>query len=88
MSGSAKCKKTVFFTMVLHPSLGWIRVGNAYGSRAIARGWLGFVRDRWRLPAKVSACTITFNDGALDERSVRVLDTKFNLDPPSAEVGS
>ena len=29
-------KRTVFFTMVMHPATGWTRVGNAYPSRKAA----------------------------------------------------
>lgn len=80
---SAKEKRTVFFTMILHPVTAWTRVGNAYSSRKDAQGWLGFVRGRWHLPARVAACTITLVDGVPDARSLEVLDKKFNLDPPT-----
>ncbi len=73
-------KRTVFFIMILHPANGWIRVGNAYGSRKIAQGWTGFVSKAWRgLRTKVSQCTITLEDGRPDERSRKVLDQKYNL---------
>lgn len=36
MGTPATTKRTVFFTMILHPVSGWTRVGNAYGSRASA----------------------------------------------------
>jgi len=41
-------KRTVFFTMVMHPANGWTRVGNAYPSRKAAADWLPFVRGAWR----------------------------------------
>lgn len=78
-------KRTVYFTMVLHPLDGWTRVGNAYASRKAASGWLRFVRGAWRgCKAKVAQCTVCLVDGRLDERSARVISEKFNLDP--AEV--
>lgn len=52
-------KRTVFFTMVMHPAKGWTRVGNAYPSRKAAADWLPFVRGAWRgLRAKVSQCAV------------------------------
>lgn len=76
-------KRTVFFTMVRHPIKGWMRVGNAYGTRKSAAGWLSFVRGSWRgCAAKVSQCTLRFEDGALSQASVRILDSKYNLDAP------
>ena len=76
--------RRLFFTMVRHPVTGWMRVGNAYATRKGAQGWLSFVRAAWRgLPARVSQFTLRFVDGALDERSRRVLDEKFNLEPPA-----
>lgn len=75
--------RTVFFTMVHHPVDGTIRVGNAYGSRSAARSWLPFVRGAWRgCRASVSQCTLRWVNGELDERSLRLLDEKYNLDPP------
>ena len=83
MAMDQKEKRTVYFTMVLHPLTGWTRVGNAYSSRKAARGWLGFVRGRWHLPTRVAACTLTLVDRRPDARSLSVLDKKFNLDPPA-----
>lgn len=74
-------KKTIFFTMVLHPSSGWIRVGPVYPSREAAREWLPFVRGSWRgCAAKVAQCTVRLEGGAVCEASRRVLDEKFNMD--------
>ncbi|AQH05957.1 hypothetical protein A9R05_44190 (plasmid) [Burkholderia sp. KK1] len=76
-------KRTVFFTMVLHPVTGWTRVGNAYSSRETASGWLSFVRGAWRgCRVKVSQCTLRFKNGVLTEKSRQILDQKFNLEPP------
>jgi len=76
--------RRVWFTMVLHPVNGWMRVGNAYGSRKAASEWLPFVRGAWRgLRTRVSQCSLRFVDGVLDERSRRTLDEKYNLDPPN-----
>ncbi len=74
-------KRTVFFTMVMHPETGWTRVGNAYPSRKAAADWLPFVRGAWRgLRAKVSQCTVRFEGGKVCEQSRRLLDEKYNLD--------
>lgn len=74
-------KRTVFFTMVMHPAKGWTRVGNAYPSKKSASDWLPFVRGAWRgCRAKVSQCTLRIEDGKVCEESKRVLDKKFNLD--------
>lgn len=74
-------KRTLFFTMVLHPSTGWTRVGNAYHSRKDASEWIPFVRGAWRcLRVKVSQCTVRFKDGVICEKSRKLLDVKFNLD--------
>jgi len=73
-------KRTVFFTMVLHPVKGWMRCGNAYGSRHAATEWLPFVRGAWRgLRAKVSQCTIYLEDGKPCEKSRKLLDSKYNM---------
>jgi hypothetical protein len=72
----------VYFTMVCHPGKGWIRVGNAYRTRAIAAGWLPFVRGAWKgCRVRVSELTLRYVDGDLDERTRQTLDRKFNLDP-------
>ncbi len=74
-------KRTVFFTMVLHPVDGWIRVGNAYPSRKSATDWLPFVRGSWRgCRARVSQCTVRLDGGKVCEKSRRLLDEKYNLD--------
>ena len=74
-------KRTVFFTMVMHPVTGWTRVGNAYPSRKAAADWLPFVRGAWRgLRAKVSQCTVRLEGGKVCEQSRRLLDEKYNLD--------
>lgn len=76
-------RRTVFFTMVLHPGKGWARVGNAYATRKGATSWLPFVRGAWRgCQARVSQCTLRLENGALCEKSKRVLDKKYNLDAP------
>ncbi|WP_425953034.1 hypothetical protein [Ralstonia pseudosolanacearum] len=73
--------KTVFFTMVMRPGAGWLRVGNAYPSRDSAQDWVPFVRRAWRgLRTKVEPCILVFEDGVLTEESRRLLDQKFNLD--------
>ncbi len=74
-------KRTVFFTMVMHPATGWTRVGNAYPSRKAAADWLPFVRNVWRgLRVKVSQCTVRLEGGKVCEQSRRLLDKKYNLD--------
>lgn len=74
-------ERRLFFTMVLHPSSGWTRVGPAYPSREAAREWLPFVRGSWRgLPAKVAQCTVRLEGGKVCEASRRVLDEKFNME--------
>ncbi|GAF83362.1 unnamed protein product [marine sediment metagenome] len=76
-------KKTFYFTMVHHPTKGLTRVGKAYSSRAVAQSWVPFLRHALHgLRVTVSQCTFTWRDGVLDERSRRVLDEKFNMDPP------
>lgn len=79
-------KRTLFFTMVMHPAKGWMRVGNAYQSRKSAAEWLPFVRGAWRgLRAKVSQCTVRLVDDKACARSVRVLSEKYNLDATPAD---
>lgn len=47
-------RKTVFFTMVCHPTNGWVRVGNAYEQKAIASCWVQFGKAaRHGLPVRV-----------------------------------
>jgi hypothetical protein len=73
----------VFFLMVHHPLNGRIRVGNAHRTEQAARDWRPFVRGAWRgCRVSVSPCTLRWVGGQLDERSVRVLDQKYNLDAP------
>lgn len=75
--------RTVYFTMVRHPTRGLQRVGNAYPSRKAAAEWLPFVRGAWRgCAVSIAQCTLRFKNDALTEASKRVLDRKFNLDAP------
>ena len=77
-------KIRVFFIMVEHPIDGWIRVGNAYKTRDAAKEWTGFVRKSWRIcRVRIAPCTLRRVNGELDERSRKVLDKKFNMDPPA-----
>ena len=72
----------VFFIMV-EISTGWIRVGNAYATRKGAEGWLDFVSAaKGGRPARVEGLELVYIDGELDERTIRALDEKFNLDKP------
>lgn len=81
--------RTLFFTMVLHPVSGWMRVGNAYGSMDCAKTWLPLVRGAWRgLRVKVSRCTIRMIDGKLCEGSLKVLSEKYNLDAPTTTTSA
>ena len=49
----------VWFTMARHPTGGWFRVGNAYGTEGSARSWLPFVRKAKRnCRVRVSQCTL------------------------------
>lgn len=76
--------RRVWFTMVLVPSQGWTRVGNAYGSKETARGWLGFVSKAWHgLRTKVSQCTLRWEGGEMTPRSRELLSTKYNMEPPA-----
>lgn len=76
--------RAVYFTMVLHPAQGWTRVGPARPTREDAAGWLKFVRGAWRgCRVKVSRLTLRYVDGVLDQRTLSVLDKKFNMDPPT-----
>jgi hypothetical protein len=80
-------RRKVFFLMVTHPLKGRIRVGTAHNSRESAAGWRSFVSDAWhRLPVHISACTLHFVDGALTPQSIKILDQKYNLDPPEAKA--
>lgn len=74
-------KRTLYFTMVMHPAAGWMRVGNAYPSRKAAADWLPFVRGAWRgLRARVSQCTVRLDGGKVCDKSRRLLSEKYNLD--------
>jgi len=78
-----KSKKKLWFTMVLHPLKGWIRVGKAYGSAKVARDWVPFVRAAWRgCQTTVSQHTFYFIDGKMTEASQKILSEKYNLDAP------
>lgn len=82
-NGHRTSKWTVFFTMILHPGKGWIRVGNAYASRKSAAEWLPFVRGAWRgCRARISQCTLRLQGDELSEASKRRLDRQYNLDVP------
>ncbi len=74
----------LFFIMVGHPSKGWIRSGNAYATKKAADGWTDFVKSYWRgLPTKVERLNLTWNGDKLDDRTIEILDKKFNLDVPA-----
>lgn len=73
--------RTVYFTMVLHPASGWMRVGQPYPSKESARDWVPFVRKYWRgLRTRVDPCTLELENGTLTEQSRRLLVEKYNLD--------
>jgi len=77
-------RRTVYFTMILHPESGWTRVGKAYGQRDTAKSWLPFVRKAWRgLRGKISQCTLTYRNGVMEEKSRKALDAKYNMDAPN-----
>lgn len=85
VGSSAIVRRRVYFTMVLHPLNGWLRVGKAYNARETARGWLGFVRSAWRgCRVKVLSCPLTWINGKLDAASLRRLDAQFNMDAPDS----
>lgn len=76
-------KQTVYFTMLLHPVKGWIRVGGAKATREDAKWWCRVIRNRWNPNrTRVSQFTFRLVDGVMDEKSKAVLNTKFNMDPP------
>jgi hypothetical protein len=79
-------RRVVFFTMVYDPRFnGWTRTGKAYASRKTAREWVPFVRAAWRgCRTMVCQCTLTWRDGKLTPKSVKVLDEKFNMDAPDS----
>ena len=77
----------LYFTMVLHPFSGWIRVGKAYGSREAAESWVPFVRKAWRgCRAKVETFRYKTVNGAMDSDSAKVLSERYNMDTPNTEV--
>lgn len=74
-------RRRVYFTMILHPLNGWIRVGKAYAKREVAKSWLSFARSAWhKWPGKVSSCLLVTIDGEPDAATVKRLDA-FNMDP-------
>ena len=74
-------KRTLFFTMVSSRNGKWIRVGNAYNSRKQAEIWLPFVKGFWvGRSVKVSQCTVKIENGQVCEKSIRLLDSKYNID--------
>lgn len=76
-----KTKKTIYFTMVLHPINGWIRAGKPYSDKQSAKDWLPFVKGAWRgCRAKVVPLTIKYVDGVITKETSEILDKKFNLD--------
>lgn len=73
-----------YFTMVLHPFNGWIRVGKPYATRAIAKSWIPFVRKAWRgCKAKVETFTPKYENGEMNAESKRILLERYNFDPPN-----
>ena len=76
-------KRRFFFLMIDHPSGKQIRVGPAYSTREQALSWKPFVSAAWKgCRVSVSAATFTFCNGAMDAQSVRILNDKYNMDPP------
>ena len=89
VGSSAIVRRRVYFTMVLHPIDGWIRVGKAYNARETAKGWLGFVRAAWRgCRVKVLSCQLTWSDGKLNAEYIERLDVQFNMDAPDSPPNS
>ncbi len=76
--------RRIWFTMVLVPERGWVRVGRAYASKDVARGWLPFVSEAWHgLRTKVAQCTLRWERGQMTPRSRELLSAKFNMEPPA-----
>ena len=76
--------RRVYFTLAKHPTRGWMRVGKAYASRDAAKECLLLVRGAWRgVQVRVAQCTLRYDAGHLDEKSLRTLDKKFNMDGPN-----
>ena len=76
-----------YFTMVLHPFRGWIRVGRQYGSREMAKSWVPFVQKSWRgCRVKVEAFKFTSVNGVLTDDSRKKLAERYNIDVPNPGV--
>jgi len=74
-----------YFTMILHPFNGWIRVGRQYSSREVAQSWIPFVRKAWRgCKAKVETFRYKTVNGEMDAESKRILSWRYNFDPPNS----
>ena len=73
--------RQVWFNMVKTPT-GWMRVGNAFGSKEAAEDMLDLIVRGYYLGREIKAEPLDLNyvDGRLDEQTVRILDEKFNLD--------
>ena len=73
-----------YFTMILHPLNGWIRVGRPYATRATAQSWIPFVRKAWRgCKAKVETFIPKYENGEMNAESKRILSDRYNFDPPN-----
>jgi hypothetical protein len=73
--------RRVWFNMVKTPT-GWMRVGNAFGSKEAAEDMLDLI-VRGYYPGretKAEPLDLNYVDGRLDEQTARILDEKFNLD--------
>lgn len=82
-----KSTTRVFFLMVSHPSGREIRVGPPYATRRGAQGWKTFVSKAWRgLPVSISPCVLHWTDGVLSPESIRLLDGRYNMDPPGSPI--
>lgn len=80
-------KKQVCFIMVLHPTRGSVRVGNAYPDKSSAREWVPFVRNAWRgLKTTVEPFVIEMHDGKITQECAKVLDERFNMDVDPGQV--
>ena len=76
-------ERTVYFTMVEWPRGTVKRCGNAYAHRSTAESWLPIVSGSYNgAPSFVEACTVVLVDGKPDADSLRMLDERYNLDPP------
>lgn len=73
-----------YFTMVLHPFRGWIRVGRQYGSRDMAKSCVPFVQKSWLgCRVKVEAFKFTSVNGVLTDDSRKKLAERYNIDVPN-----